>query len=107
MCVCIGEGRRKGGWDFYFLCNWAKNSRFNFLFESRALTLSTMLVEVLCMHMYVCIYVWIYVSMHIVCMYVCIYTAECCLGLKDAIGGEPAKLESVLIHQGHRVGMLE
>ncbi len=61
--------------------------------------------------MYLCMDGCIYVSMHIVCMYVCmcvcIYTAECCLGLKDAIGGEPAKLESVLIHQGHHVGMLE
>ncbi len=67
------------------------------------------------MHMYVCIYVWmdgcmyvcIYAHCMYVCMYVCIYTAECCLGLKDAIGSEPAKLESVLIHQGHHVGMLE
>ncbi len=70
-------------------------------------------------HMYVCMYVYMYGWMDVymylctlyVCMYVCmcvyIYTAECCLGLKDAIGREPAKLESVLIHQGHHVGMLE
>ncbi len=64
-----------------------------------------------CMYvcMYICMDVYMYLCTLYVCMYVCmyIYTAECCMGLKDAIGSEPAKLESVLIHQGHHVGMLE
>ncbi len=81
MFACVymrGEEKGKGvGGISIFCATGLKDSSFNFLLEelfmSRALTLSTMLVEVLCKHvcMYVCMYVWMDVF-----MYVCIYLCE-------------------------------